>query len=98
MESQGLKKINLHKFVFCRNYSEFLEYKSKFPENSCEYIVDSNTLRGRDLGEIIRFGSYEERWDYIAIEEEIERAEERWEKQLQEKRFEDKDLEYGFGE
>jgi len=86
-------------FVFCLNYSEFIQYREDFPSENCEFIVDENTLRGRGPSKVVRYGRYEERWDYIAIEDSIETAETVWD-EIREKSKNDfnKDMEYGFGE
>jgi uncharacterized protein YdiU (UPF0061 family) len=72
-------------FVFCKDYSEFLQYKKDYPNENCEFIVDENTMRGRNPSKVIRSGRYEERWDYIAIEDQIETMEAIWE-QMREKK------------
>ena len=75
-------------YVFAGNYSEFLEYKNnnKDSDHDFEFIVDGETLRGRGSGKIVRYGSYDQRWDYIAVEDSIEAAEKIWEKQEKEKK------------
>ncbi len=84
-------------FVFCKDYSEFLQYKKEFPNEKCEFIVDENTMRGRPPSKVVKYGKYEERWDYQAIEEACLIMEEVWEEI--EKNMEDTDdtLDYGFG-
>lgn len=92
---EGTKR---HIFVFCLNYSEFLQYKKDYPNEDCEMIVDENTMRGRPPSKIVRYGQYEDRWDYLAIEEACEIMEKVW-KQIDEKSKDDHnpDLDYGFG-
>jgi len=86
-------------FVFCYDYGEFLKYKKEFPSEDAEFIVDINTLRGRPPSRVIRYGRYEERWDFTGIEDSCNIMEKVWDKKREEvKDAPNKDLEYGFGE
>lgn len=89
-------------FIFCKDYSEFLQYTREFPPGEgkqYEFITDINTLRGRPPSKVVTHGHPEERWDYIGLLDAIEIEKKVWEGMIKDKKEEpDKDLEYGFGE
>lgn len=100
MASQESKSNRENIFVFCKDWSEFLIYKQEFPNENCEFLTDISTLRGRSLSRVIRYGRYEERWDYQGVEDEIDIAEAIWKIEREEKNSaeEGEILDYGLGE
>jgi hypothetical protein len=91
-------------YVDAGSWQEFLKYQEGHPERNCVYIADETFLRGKNPGRIVRIGTFEDRWNFIAISEMIERAEIEWEDfftsieieiEMEQKGLSDKDIEYG---
>lgn len=98
MESQ---QSNKPIYVNAGNASEFFQYKRENSDRIVYMIVDDTTLRGKQPGDIVRIGSYDDRWNHIAIEESIERERAIWDTYQVKQVIEDADGEkkdvYGYG-
>jgi len=77
MESPKLVREKL--YVHAGTFAEFQRYAKANIDYDCEYIVDDNTLRGKQPGRVIRIDTYQEKWNDQAIEESIQTALEQWE-------------------
>ena len=69
-------------YIAAGTEKEFLDYQKEHLEEECYRIIDSNTLRGRQVGRIIRIGTYNDLWNIQEIEESIDTHEQLWNTQI----------------
>lgn len=93
-------------YVDAGNWTEFLQFQKTTTQYECIYIADETFLRGKSPGLIKRIGSFERRWNYVAISEMIERAYDDWIDFFKDQEFKEEmkrtglteeDLDYGIG-
>ena len=75
MESQQLKG---NVYVHSGTFAEFIQYQKQNRDYNCVCIVDDTSLRGRSSGQVVRVGTYRDKWNHQAIEESIMMQEHIW--------------------
>ncbi len=80
-------------YVLCNRMHEFREVQRMYSYMNCIYLHDGNSIRGRCRGDILRYGTYAEKWNYQEIEESIDIAERVWENEERKVNLETKTIE-----
>ena len=80
-------------YIDSLDWSEFCRYRDSHPNLDCVFIVDESFLSGKQPGEIIHIDRYKDRWNYVGIQESIDRFMENY-KDYFEKEASDIELEH----
>lgn len=73
---------NTYVYIHSGTVQQFNDYQKQNPHYNCVLILDSNTLRARTPGVIIRIGTHYDKWNAQEIEESIATHEQLWQHQL----------------
>lgn len=97
MNKKQIKKVIVYVLAGTfHEYNEYLSSQADLERSEYIYLVDSNTICEKPEGEIVRIGTYIDRWDFISLEESIEREQINWEKKKEKSKDDlDPELEYG---
>jgi hypothetical protein len=98
MEAQQLPDEKIV-YIHAGTNVQFADYQRINSDYTCVMIIGSETLRARTPGQIVRIGTYKDKWNHQDIEEGIARAEQLWGVTVDlppEKEGDDKDI-YDYG-
>jgi len=79
METPKLAKP--HVYVHAGTYKQFTDYQQQNVDYQCNLLHDGTSIRGRTPGQIVRIGTFRDKWNDQEIEESIAIYEEEWNRQ-----------------